>query len=249
MKRLMLAISFLTVFPFKKAIGLTEEDLAGSMAYFPLVGAMQGLMLLAVDYAFSRVLSHEISSVMVIAALILSNNGLHVDGFADTVDGIAGGATKEERLRIMRDSSVGAIGVAFTVLLLLVKFLALKGLPTEVRWQAIFLFPVFGRWAMVEASCLAGYAREEGVGRAFSRNSPATLLWATIFTTGLGLLLLEWKVFIMGIAAIAVSAYLLALFFKKKIGGVTGDVYGFMNEFSEALFLLIILASGLRSEG
>ncbi len=243
MKRLLLAISFLTIFPVKK-VSLAGEDIAGSMAYFPLVGAMQGLLLVAVDYAFSSILSREISSVLVIVALILSNNGLHMDGFADTVDGIAGGATREERLRIMRDSSVGAVGLAFTVLLLLLKFLALKSLPTEVRREAVFLFPVFGRWAMVNASCLAGYAREEGIGRAFSGNSPINLLWATVFTAGFGLALIKWRFFLIALFAIAIAVYLLALFFKKRLGGVTGDVFGFINEFSETLFLLVILASG-----
>jgi adenosylcobinamide-GDP ribazoletransferase len=243
MKRLLLATGFLTIVPIKKWPESSAQDLAGSMAYFPLVGAFQGFVLTAVYYGLNRVLPNGAALVIVLCIHILINGGLHIDGFADTVDAVAGGNTREERLRIMRDSSVGAIGVSFTVLLLLLKFVAVSEMPGfNWRMRSVLFLPVIGRWAMVFLSCILPYARDgEGIGRAFSRNSPKVLLLASAVTIGLSYALFRLRgVFI--IAGIALLVWLSALFFRKRLGGVTGDVFGFTNEASEALSLLLVLA-------
>ena len=132
MERFFIALQFLTVFRVKKNIEVTGDGLASSMAYFPLVGALQGLLLAAVYSLISGtgLLQDSVAVAIVLLVLVLTNGALHLDGFADTVDGIAGGKTPEERLRIMRDSSVGAVGVVFLVLLLLIKYLPPGG-PDE----------------------------------------------------------------------------------------------------------------------
>lgn len=240
--RFLLALQFLTVFTLKKDLKAEPSGLAGSMAWFPLIGAIQGLILVTAYYLLTTLLPDNISCAIVLLVLILTNAGLHMDGFADTVDGLAGGSTPEERLRIMRDSAVGAIGVVFVVLLLLIKFLALQEMPFEAKPQAIFLFPVAGRWAMVPLACWANYARREGgLGLAFSGNRSKVLAKATLFTAALSSVLIGLFSLLV-LLFLGVIIYLSSRFFKRKLGGVTGDVYGFHSEAAEALFLLAVLA-------
>ncbi len=249
MKRAILALQFLTVFSVKKDLQFNKEELKGAMAFFPLAGAVQGLILAAAEYAFSRFFPASISAALIVLILALTNGALHLDGFADTVDGLAGGKTPEDRLRIMRDSAVGAVGVVFLVLILLLKYLAIKELPDTIKYAAIFLFPVAGRWAMVPMACWGGYARKEdgpgvrhGLGSAFTGNSYRALFIATVITTAFSFFLLGSYSLII-LAVLAAVIYLFTVFFKSRLGGVTGDVFGFQSECAEVIFLLMILAS------
>lgn len=243
MKRFTLAFQFLTIFPIKTSVEVTPEALSGSMAYFPLVGAVQGFMLVAAYALFSTLFPESVTAALLVLVLVLTNGGLHLDGFADTVDGLAGGATPADRMRIMRDSATGAVGVVFVVLLLLLKYLAVRELPVDARLQAIFLFPVVGRWAMVPMACWAPYARSEGgLGRAFAANSSSTLIAATVMTAAMSAALLGFLSLAI-LAATGGMVYLFTAFFKRKIGGVTGDVFGFQSEAAELFFLLSVIAT------
>ena len=242
MKRFVLALQFLTVFTVKRGVEASREEISGSMAYFPLVGAVQGLILVAADYVLGEFLPGGIVSALLVLILLVTNGGLHLDGFADTVDGLAGGREREERLRIMRTGTVGALGVAFTVLLLLLKYLSLDALASGYRAGVLFLFPVIGRWAMVPLSYWSVYARPTGgIGEAFTGAGLSTLLISTAFTAVL-------SVFILGMPGVflltflGAAAFLFSVLFHWKLGGVTGDVFGFCSEVSEVIFLLMVIA-------
>lgn len=235
-------MQFLTVFRVKKDLETTVEELAASMRYFPLVGAVQGTMLVVSSHLLSGLLPGNVVAGLEVLILALTNGALHLDGFVDTVDGLAGGGSVEERLRIMRDSSTGAVGTAFVVLLILLKYLALANMPIEANRPALFMFPVMGRWAMVPMARWSKYARSgDGLGAAFAGNTTATLVTATaigavLLAVAMGLIALLIMLF-LGLAVYAISA-----FFRKKLGGVTGDVFGFQSEVAEVLFLIFVLA-------
>jgi adenosylcobinamide-GDP ribazoletransferase len=240
MKRFLLALQFLTIIPAGRP-GLPEPaELGRSMVFFPLVGALQGLVLVFADYLLLKVLPISVASGLLLIILLLTNGGFHLDGFVDTVDGLASGKTQEERLRIMRDSRTGAIGVVCVVLLLLMKFLCIDTLSLDERGVSVLLFPLAGRWAMVPMASWAPYARQEGLGKAFAGIEGVTLVRATaigalFFTIFLGLR----GLFIL--AMLMALTYAITAFFNKKLGGVTGDVFGFHSEVSEVFFLLLIL--------
>lgn len=243
MKGFLTALQFLTLFRVKRDLEVTKESLASSMAYFPLVGALQGVILALVDYllAGTGLLPESLTAGALILILALTNGGLHLDGFADTVDGIAGGKTPEERLRIMRDKAVGPIGASFLFLVLLLKFLAIEELPIEARARAIFLFPAAGRWAMVLMAHLSPSARAEGLGAAFSSNSRKVLVISTLIMATLSVLALGALSLVI-IIALGGIVYAFTRFFKKRLGGVTGDVFGFQSEVAEVSFLALALA-------
>lgn len=241
MNRFFLALQFLTVFRVKKDMPFDLRELGRSMQYFPVVGALQGLIVLFAWYLLSTLLPESIVTAILILILMLTNGGLHVDGFADTVDGLAGGKTPEDRLRIMKDSSTGAIGAAFVALLVLLKFLAIEELPFEVKAASLVAFPMAGRWAMVLLAKWLPCARPEGLGAPFAGCSRGVLAVATAFTSA-AIVLLFGLLALAIMAALGIIIYLSSRYFRRKVGGVTGDVFGFHSEAAEVLFLIFVLA-------
>ena len=240
MKRILLSFQFLTIIPIRTDSEVTAADLSGSMAYFPLVGVFQGALL----FGLYRLLSLNgampdfLIAGVLLFALTLTNGGLHLDGFADTVDGLAGGRTPEDRLRIMKDSATGAVGMVFLILIILLKYLALLGALTVAGGVFVLLFPVAARWAMVPLANLAPYARKEGgLGEAFAGFRPGILGVSTAITFIFSFIV--GGIFtIAPLLLLALAAYLSSVFFRRRLGGVTGDVLGFQSEISEALYLL-----------
>ncbi len=126
---------------------------------------------------------------------------------------------------------------------MLMKFLCIESLPFDSRAAALFLFPVAGRWAMVPMASWAPYAREEeGLGKTFAGCDSITLVRATAITA-------LFFTFFLGLRGLFTLVVLLVLtyaitgFFKKRLGGVTGDVFGFQSEVFEVMFLVMVLAS------
>jgi len=253
---LIAAFQFLTVFPLEWArlsldnVERGEEgsaesapDFARAMAYFPVVGAVQGLILVIAFKLFATHLPLSVASALVLAVLTLTNYGFHLDGFADTLDGLAGGKTKEDCLRIMRDGNIGPIGVTGLVVFLIMEYTSLLALSNAGLYSAIFLFPVVARWSMVPMSFFSNYAREgAGLGRSFSKASSRILIISTAITVIPAFMLLGPKALIM-LAFIALAAYITSLYFKKKLNGVTGDIFGFQSETSGLIFMLLVLVS------
>jgi len=241
MKGFIYALQFLTIIPIKTRGAAEERELGRSTAFFPLVGAVQGIILVGANLLCSRFLPTDIANGLVLVVLILTNGGFHLDGFADTIDGLAGGSTKEERLNIMNDSRIGAIGVVAIVLLLLVKFLAINNLQTDAKSYILILLPVIGKWSMVPMAYWADYARPTGgLGKAFTEHTGIKeFLLATFFALSASVILLSWYGLVYA-GIIFIAAYLLTVFFKRKLGGVTGDVFGFQSEISEVIYLVLV---------
>ncbi|MBS3921456.1 MAG: adenosylcobinamide-GDP ribazoletransferase, partial [Deltaproteobacteria bacterium] len=117
MKDFLRAISFLTILPVGKSLSFGEKELARSMAFFPLVGLVIGLLLALGYYLLSFLLPKAIVLWLTIGFLVFLTRGLHLDGFADTIDGLASGGSREKILEVMRDSRIGAFGVIGLILL------------------------------------------------------------------------------------------------------------------------------------
>ena len=247
-------IGLLTVLRFLTRIPVGEfpEDekrLGKSMAYFPIMGLILGGILILVNWGFSIFLAPLVADVLTIIALIILTGALHIDGFIDTIDGLAGGKSKEEILKIMRDSQVGAFGIIGIVSLIMLKLVLLHKIPLEIKKEAILLFPVMGRWAMVIAGSLSIYARKKGTGKAFvdycgRKELIIASLIALIITGGfLKILGLEPFFFILALTL------LLTRFISKRIEGMTGDTLGAVNEIMEVgtLFILFLLFNLTRA--
>ncbi len=242
MKSFLLALRFLTVIPLGSQGGVGEGEIRASVAWFPVVGLVQGLILVLVYYVFRSVFGVFLLSALLASVLALTNGGFHLDGFMDTIDGLAGGHDRDSRLEIMRDSHAGAVGVVFTVFLIIIKVAALSSVGAGAMGAAVFLMPVGGRWAMVPLAVLSGYARPGGgLGKAVTEAGARELAVATVITLALMFYFTGLWVFII-LIVLAAAAFLSSTFFRSRLGGVTGDVFGFQAEVSEVLFLLLFTA-------
>ncbi len=239
------ALQFLTFSPAFIRRPFTANELGGAVAWFPLIGTLLGFLLAMADTLLALIFPPPVRCALLIALWILLTGALHLDGFLDSCDGLLGGWTPEKRLEIMRDERVGAYALAGGILLLLLKFSALLSLPG--RWEALLIAPTLSRWSMSLAIVAFPYARAEGLGRLMKDQTGwlqaaiATLLaLATAWFVGrlAGLVLMPFAAITMG---------LLARFTVKRIRGLTGDVYGAINEIVELAVLLAWV--GLSSAG
>ena len=237
-----LAIQFLTAVPLPLAVPATPRHLGRALAFFPLAGALLGLALAGLDSVLLRALPASAATAVLLAAGVLATGALHVDGLMDACDGIFGGRTAVGRLEIMRDSRVGSYGVLAGALQLLLKYAALSALPLGWRGAALVMALSAGRWAMVGATWVFPYARPEGLGAAFKAGVTwPSMVWATLFA-----LAVAWaSLGAPGLALLALAgaaAWLTGAYAAGKLGGLTGDCYGAVNEVVETALLLALLA-------
>lgn len=243
MKYFIIALQFLTVIRLSRDVQVTPKDLARSMGYFPMIGLLLGFVLVSLNLLLSSILPSSVVNGILIATLIICTGALHLDGLADTIDGLAGGNTKEEILRIMRDSRTGAIGAVGLIMVLLLKYVSLINIPDDIKNQVLIAMPVISRCSMVQVCFFSDYARSDpGIGSPFAYYlGKREFSLATITAFLLSLILLGVEGIIV-ITVIGITTWGLFSFYRKKIGGVTGDTFGATNEINEVLVLILTLS-------
>jgi adenosylcobinamide-GDP ribazoletransferase len=237
------AWQFLTAVPLSRSTHEAKpEELAASMSWYPFVGCLLGALLAGVDLLLAQVFSAQVTSLLLLLLLIGITRGIHQDGLADTVDGLAGGRTHQARLAIMRDGRIGAIGATGLFLALGLRYAGINALPAGEHMALLIGMPTVGRWAMVVGAFHATYARSEG---GLAQPFLAHLSWphvcvATV-TTGIVLTVLlgPWAALCCLLVGM-VLVRLAVLWCHRMFGGVTGDVLGATNEVVEILFILIV---------
>ena len=235
-KSFLSAIGFLTILPVKKT------GIKNSASFFPLVGLFIGGFLISVNYLGSFLFSKNVVDMLVMVSLVILTGGLHLDGFADICDGFYAGKDKNDILRIMDDAHIGAMGVIGIFCILGLKFFALQSIPQKILYPSLLLFPILSRWNLVFACTISKPAKNEGLGKIFIDTvSKKDFFIATIVAVSISFLIFELKGFFIQIAVFFVSFIFLKLI-SKKIGGITGDILGALNEIIETLVLLILCA-------
>ena len=230
------AVRFLTVLPMPAS--RQKVDLARATFFFPLVGFLIGILAVMITHALSLHIFVNLHALALVTIPLFLTGGLHVDGFSDFCDGFFGGKDKEEILSIMRDSRIGVWGALGVMLLLLWKWELLASLPG--RDVAILLALTTSRWSQVVLSYFLPYANpKSGLGESVAKKVKIReLVGATVF---LAVLIF----FLKGPGVLCFLALLpfltaLGLLFKKRLGGITGDLLGATSETTE-LFVLLIL--------
>jgi len=242
MQRFIVALQFLTIIPFYKKLKVTEEDLGKSMLYFPFVGLFIGGCLVCSNKILSFILPRVVVDGLLIALLILLTGSLHLDGLADTIDGIGSGRDKTEKLRIMKDGKVGAMGVVGVFLVLMLKYGALISLPNTLKYQSLVLMPMMGRWSQVVVAYFSDYAGlEKGLGSPFTTYVSSFIFIATTTMAFLIAFCLLFFKGVLSVALIGLFCFIYSHFFRRTLGGVTGDILGAVSEIVEVAVLIMIL--------
>ena len=235
---LLAALQFLTILPVKR--NFTNAQMGRATAYFPVIGLIIGAILLGLHYLLDFLLPGGVVNALLLATLVILSGGLHLDGLADTIDGLAGHRTPEHRLEIMHDSRIGGIGAVGLFMVLIIEYVALNSIPGKWMPFSLLLAPTVSRWAMVNSIFAYPYARPEGLGKAFKQGvSQRELLIASLVTLALAVILFQWAGLVI-IATVFIIINGAALYFKRQLGGLTGDTYGAINEIALITVLLTI---------
>ena len=243
LRTFLFAWQFLTAIPLSRSThDAKPEELAASMSWYPFVGCLLGAVLVTADLFLGRVFSTQVTSMVLMLLLIVLTRGLHQDGLADMVDGLAGGRTAQARLAIMKDAHIGAIGATGLFVALGLRYAGLNAMPASEHLALLIGMPVVGRWAMVVGAFHVTSARSEGgLAQPFlSHLSWQHLSFATV-TAGIALALLLGPWAALGCLLIGtVLVRLSTAWFQHMFGGVTGDLLGATNEVAEILFIVIV---------
>ncbi|MGH7389798.1 MAG: adenosylcobinamide-GDP ribazoletransferase [Candidatus Rokuibacteriota bacterium] len=240
MSGLVLAAQYLTIVPLGRSP--THEGAAGrSAAWFPVVGLGIGLTIVVVERVTGRIFPTLLAALLTVTAWKLLTGGLHLDGLADCLDGLAG-RDPEQRIRIMRDGRIGAFGAVGLILFLLMEVVAVAELTAVLRWRALLAAPAVARALPPLLARWFPPARPDGHGAAFAAGVqpvavPLALGLAALLALGaLGL------VGIVALAAAALAALAVAWLMAGRLGGITGDVHGAAVEIAELTVLLTVAA-------
>lgn len=250
------AVGFLTILPL--APRRASDGMASARGWFPLVGLLIGAALVGIDLLFTPVsllfpLSDAaiyqrpafpplLSAVLIVVALAVLTRGLHLDGLMDSSDALLGGFTRDRRLAILRDPNVGAFAVIGVVCVILIKVIAISELPPLGRVSALLLFPCLSRWAMLLTMERYPYVRRRGLGTAFLRGRGRRQLALGLAVALLASAALAGVYGIALLAAASVLAWGIGAWAARLLGGVTGDVYGAVNEIVETTLLVLMVA-------
>ena len=235
------AIRFLTVVP-APGDEWSARAASRSVAWFPAVGLGIGGAVAAVNWAARLAMPDLPAAALALAAGVILTGALHLDGLADTFDGLLGGKTPERRLEIMKDPSIGVYGVAAVVLLLIAKWGGLASLPDAYGWAAIAIAAMSGRFAAAAAMAVFRYERSQGLGTQFVGTSRVAYLAAAVFALALAFVL-AGPYGLAGLAGATLVGLGVSAFAALRLdGGVTGDVYGASIELAEVSALLAFIA-------
>jgi adenosylcobinamide-GDP ribazoletransferase len=235
-KSFLAAVVFYTIIPIPFSITLNFHFIA---RWAPAIGLLLGGLLSIFDWTLSCLsMPLSIRSVLIVAIWIYLTGGLHLDGAIDTADGLAI-ADKSKRLDVMKDSVAGAFGIMAGATIVLLKTIALSEI-NNYRWLVLMSVMGWGRWGQVVAIALYPYLRTSGKGLFHKTNiHPAIdISFGSILLLGLSCLLLpNWQVAISLSILGCTLACLVGWWFNKQLGGHTGDTYGAVVEWTEALFI------------
>lgn len=229
----LVALQFLTIVRLREALPFDEGTLGRSGACFPVVGLLLGLAVWGMDVLFSFLIPRPLANVFLLVALAGLNRGFHLDGVADSADGLLGSTDRQRSLAIMKDSYIGTFGTLALIGIIVIKLRALDLLSGVDRTQALLLSPMFGRWACVVMAYTAPPAREDGLGALFVRGVQfREFILASIFVLVAGSLILGFlNVLLLGLLiGIAWGA---TRYCERRLGGVTGDTLGAIGEVIE----------------
>jgi adenosylcobinamide-GDP ribazoletransferase len=230
------AMSFLTVLPVANADGSPGERLG--RAYFPAIGALIGLGA-GVAFAFlSAFMTPLLAATCSIAFLVVLTGAIHLDGLADSADGLLGGGDATRRLEVMRDPRLGSFGVVAVVLVLVLAVAALSSMSPARGLAALVVAGALSRLATLAVIGFVPYVRSSGLGVAAwdARHRAGDLLFGS--AAAVLACSLDWQRALIALPFVALTAVGVALLAYRRVGGATGDVCGATAELCQLATLL-----------
>lgn len=236
-KRIIIAVTFLTIIPLPNNGVIQPKEFGKSMAYFPLVGMLIGALLIGVRLIFIKIFFPLTTAVLLIAFWACLTGFLHLEGFIDAVDGFSASSNKGKILEVMKDHHCGAKGVVAIVFLIIVKIVLFNDIADSLLTPALIITPAVSRWVMVTASLCPHARNEAGLGKSFVENSGSkefVIASIILMIAGFSFMRIQFIVLMM---PVLILTFLSLFYVMRKINGVTGDILGAMNELTEVMCL------------
>ncbi len=237
-----IALGFFTRLPVPASLDFSQNHLNQASRYFPLVGWLIGVILATSYWLLAPVFGNAIAIILSMGIGFLLTGGFHEDGLADTADGLGGGWSIEQKLTIMKDSRLGSYGALAIWFALTLKFIALWQM-TDVIIALLVAHPL-SRLAATMMMQLLPYVSDPDVSKSkplAEKQSSTDALISVLIGSAALLLVASPVVVLFGLVAVIA---LLALLFKRQIGGFTGDTLGATQQLSELAVYLCLLANG-----
>ena len=242
-EQFIILIQFMTRIPIPLKISYSEKKLGKSIKFFPLVGLIIGLILYFTNFLITVYLKNifynkTIIAIFLIILEILIVGIIHIDGLADTFDGLFSYAKKEKMLEIMKDSRIGTNGTVVLILYFITKTVLISEIIT-INSKYLIIYPIIARLSTPVNAGLSNYARKSGMSNAIiSENG----IFEVIFSLALSIILVFYIIGIKGIVAISIAFVFIIIFMlnvRKKIDGITGDTMGACLELTSILVLFL----------
>lgn len=242
LNQIRLAASFLTILPLAPKTLASPDDQAAAFGWFPLIGFALGLALCAEDRLLSVLFSSRLRSMLIVMTLAIVTGALHLDGLADTADALGARADRERALAILRDSRIGTFGTLALIFVIGLKTAALAGAHGSYRYAAIYAAPGLARWAMTGIGYGLEYLREQGAGTPLLKRGAARNLRVATIIAVIAMAPLLGRCAVRASLTAVVITLALRWFYRRWLGGLTGDLIGAAGELVETA-VLIALAS------
>ncbi len=244
MKKFILMLQFLTRIPININLKVNEDDFFQGIVFFPLVGLIIGMFDLSLYYIGFRIADSFLGAVFAVIMGIFITGGLHLDGLADTFDGVYSNRPKDKVLEIMKDSRLGTNGALAIFVILITKIALIRYINQPDIYPVLLLMPAMSRLNIVFACLTSNPARNTGMGSMFiGRVNIRQFLIALSITIILSII---YPIALLGIITLIIFTKLYTNHISNKIDGMSGDTLGSLCELSEVAFLFfIILASKL----
>jgi len=241
-KSFLAAIAFLTRLPVGRLAAFDAADVSHSAGWFPLVGALLGVICSLAAALLKGYLPSGVVAVLLVLLDALLTGALHFDGLADTADGFGGGQSREDILRIMRDHAIGSYGGVALVVFVALKVTAYAALLKQSNWiLALILTPALGRWSILLLTATLPYARPSPSVAAGMGKRP--LFWGTLVIAVALVSAMSGRA-LVACATVGVVTACFGLYCRRRIAGITGDTLGANVQLCESAALLTFLWAG-----
>jgi adenosylcobinamide-GDP ribazoletransferase len=239
MRNLISALQFITILPMGKAKSFDPPQM---VPYFPLVGILLGLLVAAFDTIVVRFWAPPVAALLDIILLAVLTGAFHIDGLGDTADGLLGPRSRDKALEIMKDSRIGTMGLVAILFGLALKWGGIAGLNYH-RSLFLIIVPAYARAGILFGMRFLPYGRSDGTGKPFFHRKLSWMhFWGLLLPVGLSLILGLKAIWLNILFAAIVGSIL--IFYKRRMGCITGDMLGAMTEITEAGLFLTVSIGG-----
>lgn len=239
MNSFLVGLQFMTRIHISNNTIWKDGEFGKSVVWFPVYGWILGAFMCLIYYLLKPLDVPYLTAFLIVIGELFLSGGTLADGLMDSSDGLFSGRSRERSLEIMKDSLIGSFGMLSIIIFINLYTLSL-GSTDALLYPVLIAAPTLGRLNLVISICEYPYARPYGMGKAFATYRGEHAVAGAVVLALLPALYFGFTYLILAGAAVLLGLYL-NRWIVRKIGGTTGDTYGFVNQITEMVLALLFL--------